>query len=52
MLSIIFLTLVAALLGVTAVFMLMAKDHDRSGQSGLPGISASSGKQGRASGLD
>jgi hypothetical protein len=51
MLTIGFVTIMVALLAVTGVFALMAKDNARRGQSGSRGT-GSDVKQGRASGLD
>jgi hypothetical protein len=52
MLTIIFLSIMVALLVVIGIWAMMAKSNKRRGQSGSPTGGEGAGKQGRASGLD
>jgi hypothetical protein len=51
MLTIVFISIMVALLALVGVFALLAKDKRRQGQSGSPDV-AGNAKQERASGLD
>jgi hypothetical protein len=51
MLTIVFISIMVALLVLVGVFALLAKDKKRQGQSGSPDV-AGNARQGRASGLD
>jgi|GEM_PF-3462089 len=52
MLTIIFVSIIVALLVVGGIFALMAKSNRRRGQSGSPGGGEGTGKESRAPGLD